>query len=141
MAAMAASGEKASYEESRDDLDPVLLPGRFVFVDEGALGRIDPRSVMATVREPEGLSGVIPQDSADQLGIDYDFIGAWIVLGMETDLGDLGITVAISTRLAELQISCNVIAGLRHDHILVPAERATEALEAIRGIDPSSRST
>ena len=37
MAAMATSGEKASYEESRDDLDPVLLPGRFVFVDEAGL--------------------------------------------------------------------------------------------------------
>ena len=138
---MAPNGEKAPSEASRADLDSFALPGRFVFVDEGALGRVDSGSVMATVREPEGLSGVIPQDVADDLGIDYDFIGAWIVLGMETDLGDLGITAAVSTRLTKLQISCNVIAGLRHDHVLVPADRASEALEAIRGVDLPSRST
>jgi uncharacterized protein len=42
---------------------------------------------------------------------------------------DEGLTVVLPRALADAGISCNVLAGLRHDHLLVPADRADEAIE------------
>ena len=46
----------------------------------------------------------------------------------------VGLTAAVSTALARAGISCNVIAGYHHDHLLVPADRADEALHVLAGL-------
>ena len=101
------------------DLDPVRRPGEFVFVeaDEGVAGE-------ATVREDEGLTVVLPRERADQLGLAYDYVAAWITLRVDSTLEQVGLTALFSRALADAGISCNVLAGVHHDHLLVPAERA-----------------
>jgi len=89
---------------------------------------------VATVVEPEGLSAVLPRVEADRHGCAYDYVAAWIVLEDETGLADVGVTAAVSTALARLGISCNVIAGVHHDHFFVPHGRAREAVAAIAGL-------
>jgi hypothetical protein len=91
----------------------------------------DALGAVATVVEPEGLSIVLARAEADRRGYAYDFVAAWIVLEDETGLADVGITAAVTTALAELGISCNVIAGAHHDHFFVPHDRAREAVAAI----------
>jgi hypothetical protein len=118
-------------------LEPEIVPGTFVFVEPPA-GRLPEQEILASVREPEGSSAVVRQNSADDLGLDYDFVAGWIVLRVRSALDAVGLTAAVSARLAENGISCNVIAGLRHDHLLVPAERIDEAVESLR--DLSARS-
>ncbi|MDX2193026.1 MAG: hypothetical protein NW201_06710 [Gemmatimonadales bacterium] len=34
----------------------------------------------------------------------------------------------------EAGIRCNVVAGTRHDHLFVPADRATDAMEVLRAL-------
>ena len=51
----------------------------------------------------------------------------------ETDLDLVGLTATVSGRLAEAGIACNVIAGARHDHLFVPAERGEEAMGLLAG--------
>lgn len=111
-------------------LEPELLPGRYVFVSP-ADDRPHESKVLASVREPEGLSLVMKQDDADELGFEYGFVAAWIILRVESALDAVGLTAVVSVSLAEAGISCNVIAGLRHDHLLVPVNEADRALEVL----------
>jgi hypothetical protein len=40
----------------------------------------------------------------------------------------------VSTALAEIGIAANVVAGLHHDHLFVPADRSAAALAALRSL-------
>ncbi|MCB0828974.1 MAG: ACT domain-containing protein [Solirubrobacterales bacterium] len=120
------------------DLRPQKLPGSFVFVElpEALPDRLEP---LATVRESEGLSAVVDRSDADRLGLDYDWVAGWITLRVESALSAVGLTAAVSTCLTGRGISCNVIAGLRHDHLLVPIERTDDALAALNELASSER--
>lgn len=54
-----------------------------------------------------------------------------ITLTIHSSLDAVGITAAVSTKLAEQGISANVIAAYYHDHIFVQAEKAELAIEAL----------
>ena len=54
-----------------------------------------------------------------------------IRLGAHSSLAAVGLTAAVSGRLAERGISANVIAAYHHDYVFVPADRAEEALAAL----------
>jgi hypothetical protein len=112
------------------EMRPELLPGRYVFVDLSGLP-VEEIEILASVREAEGLSGVISQEDADRIGAEYGFVAAWITLRVHSALEAVGLTAAVSGRLAEEQISCNVIASLHHDHLLVPAEDGDRALNSL----------
>ena len=107
------------------------LPGRFVFVT----GRDDLADrALATVDEPEGLSLVVPEDVARDAGLPAGFVAAWLTLRVHSSLAAVGLTAAVAEALAKRAIPCNVIAGYHHDHLLVPAERADDAVQAIEAL-------
>lgn len=110
--------------------DAVRRPGRFVFATVSRL----PEGVtpLATVQEREGLSIVLEQADADRLGLAHDYVAGWITLQVHSALGAVGLTAAVSTALAAAGISCNVVAGNHHDHLLVPVDRTDEALAVLR---------
>jgi hypothetical protein len=89
---------------------------------------------VASVLEPEGLTLVLRREHADRHGLAYGYVAARIVLEAQTDLADVGVTAAFSTALARLGISCNVMAGVHHDHLFVPHDRAAEAVAAIAAL-------
>ncbi|MHA6523763.1 ACT domain-containing protein [Tessaracoccus sp. G1721] len=111
-----------------ETMSPEVRPGRFVFVV--AVGPVDAEA-QASVVEPEGLSLVLRQEDADRLGLTYDYVAGWITLAVHSSLAAVGLTAAVSVALAEEGISCNVIAGYHHDHLLVPVERVDDALAAL----------
>ena len=115
------------------DLKPSLLPGEFVFCSlPGAqYGDYAELAPLASVIEPEGLSLVLTREAADRAGMGYDSIHRCISLGVHSSLEAVGLTAAVATRLAGQGISANVIAGCFHDHVLVPVERAGDALAAL----------
>lgn len=120
-------------------MEPELISGQFVFVtvaDVDALPRLDP---VASVVEPEGLSLVLRKAEADQVGLTYDFIAAWLTLRVHSSLHAVGLTAAVSAALARAGVSCNVIAGFHHDHLLVPQDRANEAMDVLRGLTKQSK--
>jgi len=119
-------------------MQPVQVPGEFVFVSV-AVPR-DDLDAHAMVREPEGISYVLPRADADSVGLPYDFVAGWITLRVHSALGAVGMTAAVSAALAEAQISCNVIAGSAHDHLLVPHARTQEALGVLQALAGSTAS-
>lgn len=116
-------------------MDPVRVPGEFVFVSSEV-----PLDVptFATVREPEGLTSVVRRSDVAGAGSDHDFVAAWITLRVHSDLAAVGLTAAVSTALASAGISCNVLAGRFHDHLLVPVDRVDDAMAVLRDLAATS---
>ncbi|MGZ0711603.1 ACT domain-containing protein (plasmid) [Coraliomargarita sp. W4R53] len=110
-------------------MQPTRRDGEFVFVGVAVPADV---VVEASVHEDEGHSAVISRADADRLGLHYDFVAVWITLRVHSALDAVGLTAVVSTALTDAGVSCNVIAGLRHDHLLVPAESADTALDALR---------
>lgn len=128
-----------TYVESRlaellSSLDPELVDDRFVFVNvpEGHYGDYDSMEPIASFMENEGLTLVIRQESADQVGMPYDSAFRKITLRVPSGLLDVGLTAAVATKLTQRNIAANVIAAYHHDHLFVPADRADEAIDALR---------
>lgn len=113
-------------------IEPTQRAGEFVFVSAPTLSAHV--VVEASVREPEGVSYVLARESADRLGLAYEYVAAWITLTVHSALDAVGLTAAVSTALARDGISCNVIAGLRHDHLLVPVDLADAAMGSLRQV-------
>lgn len=88
--------------------------------------------IEAAVREAEGLTVVLHRGEADRLGLAYDFVASWITLQIHSALEAVGLTAAVSAALTHAGISCNVLAGFHHDHLLVPSADADRALEVLR---------
>jgi hypothetical protein len=53
-------------------------------------------------------------------------------LTAHSSLEAVGLTAAVSTKLAANNISANVITAYYHDHIFVPCEKAEQALLALK---------
>jgi uncharacterized protein len=117
-------------------LDPVRQPGEYVFVTVPSPSDLP---ALATVSEPEGVSVVLRRADADERALPYRYVAAWIRLDVHSALHAVGLTAAVSGCLATAGISCNVIAGHHHDHLLVPSERATEALALLEGLRGSGQ--
>lgn len=85
----------------------------------------------AVVKEGPLTTIVLPVESAQRAGQLITVRFAWLTLSVQSSLEAVGLTAAISTRLAELDIPCNVLAGYHHDHLLVPVERVDDAIGAL----------
>ncbi len=118
---------------------PTLNPGRYVYCTLPAKIPSGLRPVV-TVAEAEGPTVVVAQEEADSLGLRYEFVAAWITLEIHSALEAVGLTAAVATRLAEIGISCNVVAGFHHDHLFVPADQADRAVTALQELAAQNRS-
>lgn len=119
-------------------MHPVAREGEFVVACVDPL-RLVGLAAEAIVREDEGTTVVLRVADADAAGIPYDFVAAWITLTVPSDLAAVGLTAAFSAALAAEGISCNVLAGYHHDHLLVPADRRHDALAALERLAASTR--
>lgn len=87
--------------------------------------------------ETEGTTAILPVERARELGLaDAEWFRR-ITLTVHSSLEAVGLTAAIAEALTKEGISANVVAAYFHDHVFVPAERAEEALEALRTLAQS----
>ena len=110
-------------------LEPELAAEPYVY----ALGPAPAgTAVFASVDEDEGTTLVLTRDEADAAGLRAEWAAARITLRVDSTLTDVGLTAAVSSALAARGIACNIVAGLAHDHLFVPEDRAGEALELLQ---------
>ena len=114
---------------------PAVREGEYVFV---SLTRLPDVECEATVREDEGVTCVVRRAVADDRGWAYDFVAGWITLEVHSALAAVGLTAAVSQVLTSQGISCNVIAGYFHDHLLVPLDRVADAVRALEELSTAS---
>ncbi len=99
---------------------------------------VDGVEAVASVREAEGLTLVVPEAQALARGWPVAFRSAWITLAVHSDLAAVGLTAAFARALGDAGVPCNVIAGVHHDHLFVPADRAADAMAALSALQASS---
>ncbi len=88
-------------------------------------------SAHAMVKEGRLTTIVLPVDAAERAGQSTDAQFAWLTLTVQSSLDAVGLTAAVSARLAAAGIPCNVLAGYHHDHLLVPVDRVDHAIDAL----------
>ena len=122
-------------------LEPQVREGEYVYVaapdsssdSSAALG------AEAVIHEAEGRAMVLRREVADEAGLTYDVVLSWITLTVHSSLEAVGLTAAFSTALGHAGISCNVLAGLHHDHVLVPVGRRDDAVAVLRELSGRHR--
>ncbi|MEX3773551.1 ACT domain-containing protein [Pseudomonas sp. MYb118] len=113
-------------------MSPQLNDGEYVFctLPDGQLPHgLD---VVGSFREQEGLTVILPRAHAQQAGLNFDYVAAWITLNVHSALEAVGLTAAFATALGQAGISCNVIAGYYHDHLFVGQADAERAMQVLR---------
>ena len=93
---------------------------------------------ICTMREREGLTAIVEREDAERLHLPYTFDARLITLSVHSSLDAVGLMAVVSRKLADAGISCNVVAGYYHDHVLVPVERGGDAMAALLEIAASS---
>ena len=104
-------------------LAPTVRPVPYVVVETDA-----DVPAAAIIVEDEATTKIVERGVADDNGLSYSFVAAWITCTIESDLEAIGMTAAMSRALADADIACNVLAASRHDHLLVPWHRRDEAV-------------
>jgi hypothetical protein len=134
----------SDLEELLVNMEPVLNPGKYVFATVPAGKPLPAVDIVASIREAEGLSVVVALDFAEREGLIGVFPCAWITLQVHSDLSAVGLTAAFASALTADGISCNVVAGMNHDHLFVPIAMAEKAMAVLRNLqlaaaNPSKR--
>ena len=118
-------------------MSPTLVDTDWVFavVGEEDAVRLTPHAI-ASFREAEGLTLVLPQAVAD----DLKRVSApmkRITLEVHSGLEAVGLAAAVTSALAEEGISANVVAAYYHDHIFVPKASAGRAVAVLQALTTS----
>ncbi|MDH7943369.1 ACT domain-containing protein [Pseudohongiella sp. SYSU M77423] len=138
MQAQSSSGQQQGVADLDDllrSLQPCLTDSEFVFCCvPGSLDdyiRLEP---LATIREEEGLTLVLPLSVAERERLGFNGVFRQITLSVHSSLEAVGLTAAVSRLLADHGIAANILAGYYHDHIFVPRDKADVALSLLQRI-------
>jgi len=117
-------------------MTPTLRPGVFAFVtttDDAQAAVLEPEAI-ASFKEDEGVSLIVPAALAAARGLETDQPMCCITLNVYSSLEGVGLTAAVSAALGAKGIPCNMVAAYHHDHAFVPADRAEEAMQVLRAL-------
>jgi len=113
-------------------MSPSLIPGEYVFCSvEGDYLDFNALSPLASFRESEGLTLVLSKEMAMANQLPFESVFRGITLTVHSSLDAVGLTAAVSGKLAANNISANVIAAYYHDHIFVQTDKAELAMKVL----------
>jgi uncharacterized protein len=122
---------------------PALDPREFVFATgpAEALAELARRGTapIASFREAEGWSMVLERSVAASAGLSYIYPCRLITLTVQSALDAIGFVSAITSALAAAGISVNPVSAYHHDHLFVPVDRATDAMEILERLSAEGR--
>lgn len=118
-------------------LNPILLEDEFVFVTflNQSYGDHSALKPIASVQESEGLTLIISKSTADSENFEYHGVYRCISLSVHSSLTAVCLTAVVASKLADADISANVIAGFYHDHIFVPLKKAIHAVKLLEQLN------
>ncbi len=101
--------------------------------DAGLAGRAAPRA-LGSFAEREGMSFILEEAAARELGFDTALPMAWITLDVHSALDGVGLTAAVAGALADEGIACNIVAARHHDHLFVPVADGPRAMDLLQAL-------
>lgn len=121
-------------------MTPELLPDVYVFATL-APGVAQPAGLepIMLFREREGTTLILREEEAKAAGLEATFRCRMVTLNIHSSLEAVGFLAAITTRLATAGMGVNPVSAFYHDHLFVPADRAEEAMEMLRGLAAENR--
>lgn len=119
-------------------MNPELNEGEYVFCTVADSKRVEGIELVGSFREREGLTVILERNQAQRLGLDCDYVMAWITLTVHSSLAAVGLTAAFASALGQAGISCNVVAGFYHDHLFVGKDDALKAMTTLRALATSA---
>lgn len=87
--------------------------------------------ILGTFKENEGLTVIASKEYFEVNNIQYEGPYAKLTVEVHTSLELVGLTAVLAKKLADNQISANVVAGFFHDHIFVQYAVRQKAIEVI----------
>jgi len=115
-------------------MTPVLHPGTYGFATVPSLEDAAPHKPLMTFQEAEAVTIILEWDAAEAAQLAPSFPCCWITLNVHSALEAVGFLAKVSTRLATLGMGVNPVAGFYHDHLFLPAERASEAVAELEAM-------
>ena len=119
-------------------MEPRLHDGRYAFAVLRDGRSLRPEEIIASMQETEGTTVIVAEETARRAGLQAAFLAEWITLTVHSDLNALGLTAAVARALADAGIACNVVAGVHHDHLFVPAGQGPAAVAALHALQGGS---
>lgn len=89
---------------------------------------------LMSFKEKEGITLIMNKQEAGRNKLIYESVWSLITLTVHSDLNAVGFLATIAKKLAENNISINVVSAYYHDHIFVPKDKSVKALEIIEKI-------
>lgn len=125
------------FDSALAQLEPTVR-GTYVYCAADDLpGEVTPFAIIA---ESEGICALVPLEQALELKLDYSHEPlSRISLGVNLSVKLQGLTASVAQNLAAAQIPCNIISGMRHDHLFVPRRRAHDAMAALNRLSEQAR--
>lgn len=123
----------ATAQDMISTMNPTLRPGVFVFVTTNQTAVINTLlpAALATFREEEGMSMLVPLDVAERSNFDISQPMHGITLNVFSSLEGVGLTAAVAAALGDHDIPCNMIAACHHDHVFVPSAMCDRAMQVL----------
>ena len=115
-------------------MEPRLHGGQYAFATLRAGQSLPPGEIVASIQESEGTTVIVAEETARRAGLLVAFLAEWVTLLVHSDLNAVGLTAAVARALADAGIACNVVAGVHHDHLFVPAGQGPAAVTALRAL-------
>ena len=129
------SGGETDLRRLLAGMRPAADAEEWVFCVVPGGGAPDPAlGAVATVREDEGWTAVVPRARADAAGLAHDGAFRRITLTVHSSLTAVGFLAAVTRALADAGIACNAVSGAHHDHLFVPADRADAAMGVLAAL-------
>ena len=114
-------------------MKPELMDGEYVFctIQREDLQKVNP-DALGIFQEKEGATLILKKEIAEKNNYSYRGIWSLITCTVHSDLSAVGFLAAITGKLARAGISVNVVSACYHDHLFVPVEKASRALEILK---------
>lgn len=112
-------------------MEPRLQDGEYVFlaISSAEIHRFTP---IMTFQEQEGTTVIVSRDEAGRLNAPYESSWKLITLTVHSNLQAIGLLATVCKKLADAEISVNVISAFYHDHLFVPPAKADDALRLLQ---------
>ena len=126
---------EANLENLLRNMEPVLDAAVYDFVswpsENPVPAVLEP---IMTFREKEGLTLIVEWERAKTAGLQSSFPSRMITLNIHSSLAAIGFLAAILPRLAAAGMGVNPVSGFYHDHLFIPADRASDAMYILQQI-------